>query len=415
MLRSRFIRHPQSMISSSHRIAAVRCLTLSVPLLLGSALARSPGLLAYLKSGQVWVQPDGQAARVLPGSAGALLLDISADGTLAFLSGPPGTRLDTDRVPPLKLFLSQPGYTHSTPLNAVVRGAPGTVAARWLAWQGEVLLAGTDQGTVGWNVAARRVLGPAQVPALASVSASGEVTAVSGTVASSAQPGVLLYGPGARPGTEVFDWQRPEPLLRALEQSAGSVKDVRRTLDPRVWKDAVNWAGTAPQVTRDGTRVYFASNVGTGLGTAGETLSVVFRTDVTDLKVQALDWLGVLRGSVQEVTPSPDGRRLLIVMTRQRSGQPDSLLYVADLGSRSVRELAHSTAPAGRLTLLDSACWLADSRRVALSVAYPTLQELTAKSSAVVSPPSALIVRDVTGRQLGPRVPGVTSVTCAPS
>ena len=392
--------------------ALLRCLTLSTPLLLGSALAGSPGLLAYLKNGQVWVQSGGQAAWEVPGSVGALLLDVSADGTLAFLTGPKGTRLEAERVPPLKLWLSRPGYTRSVALNTVPSGAPGSASARWLSWQGGLLLAGTDQGTVGWNVAARRVLGPDQVPLLASVSASGDVTVTSGSVASPSDPGALLYGPGARPGTELYTWRQPEPLLHALAQAGGGLEAFRRALDPGVQRDAANWAGTAPQVTRDGSSVYFASNVGAGLGNAGETASVVFRADVTRLTVQALGWLGVLRGVVQEVMPSPDGRRLLILMTRQRGGQPDALVYVADLVSRSVREVAHSAAPAGRRTVVDSACWLADSGRVALSVAYPEQEA----AGAVPSPQAAtLFIRDVAGRQIGPGVAGATSVTCGPA
>ncbi|MFD1732252.1 LpqB family beta-propeller domain-containing protein [Deinococcus malanensis] len=125
-------------------------------------------------------------------------------------------------------------------------------------------------------------------------------------------------------------------------------------------------------MTPDGRRVYFASNVGWGVGSAGSTTSAIFEVEVTNVRVRALGWLGTFSGIVQDVRPSPDGKRLLIVLTRHVSNmEVQTLVYTADSASRQLRELVRVDAGKGRLSVLDSACWLADSRHVALSVAYP--------------------------------------------
>ncbi|MFC4640207.1 hypothetical protein [Deinococcus hohokamensis] len=390
-------------------------------LLTCAAQAAPLGTLAYLRAGAAWVEPQaGQTARRLPNSAGARLVAVSpASGAVAFMTASVPARPGAAPVA-LIPWLSRRPYTTSEPLQKVVPD-PGlkTVRARWLAWgeDGRTLMAGTDAGAVVWDLVTRRRIPPGQLPTARSTSRDGDVTATSGTVQSPDEPGVLLYGPGARPGTELFSVRDARLLTGALgRQPQDSMKQFRKQLDPRLQADERNWTVSVPRVTPDGRRVYFASNAGWGVGSAGDTTSVVFEVDVTSVRVQALGWLGTFEGHVQDVRPSPDGRRLLMVVTRHVSNADvQTFVYAADLTARRRRELVRVDAGKGTLGLLDSVCWLADGRHVALSVAYPRQQDLTAANS--FTPPSTaftLVVKDAATGQTVHRVPGATGVACGP-
>jgi hypothetical protein len=229
--------------------------------------------------------------------------------------------------------------------------------------------------------------------------------------------GVLLYGPGARPGTEVFSRKLPRNLTQALKAAPQpAIRQFLKGLGARAQADDVNWTVTRPQVTRDGRRVYFASNAGWGVGSAGSTTSAVFEVDVETVKLRVLGWLGTYPGNVLEVRPSPDGRRLLMVVARHTSNaNVTTLVYAADLARQSVRELVGVSAPKGTQPVLDSACWLADSRNVALSVAYPRPGDLN-RQNGFELPAAAytLVVQDAASGKVLHRVPGATGVACGP-
>lgn len=388
-----------------------------------AAPAGPTGRLAYLRNGLVWVEGrPGQAARQVPNSRGAVLLDLSpTDGTLAFLTGPPGTSVFADKVPPLTPFLSKPPYTRSVPWSALVPDpALRAVRARWLTWEddGRNLVVGTDTGTLAWKVSTGQSFIPNQSTLYQSTSRNGNVTAMLGSVQSPDDVGVLLYGPGARPGTEVFTRRQPGNLMTALRAAPQpAIRRFLADLDPRAQADDVSWTVTSPEVTPDGKRVYFASNAGWGVGSAGTTTSAVFELDVATLKLRVLGWLGTFAGSVQGVMPSPDGGKLLILLARHDSNaQINTFVYAADLGHKTVRELAVTAAPRGTLSVLDSACWLADSREVALSVAYPRPGDLNEKNG--FEPPAGaytLFVKDTGSGKTLSRVPGATRVSCGPA
>lgn len=158
--------------------------------------------------------------------------------------------------------------------------------------------------------------------------------------------------------------------------------------------------------------MYFASNAGWGVGSAGSTTSAVFEVDVATVGVRALGWLGTFAGSVMEVTPSPDGGRLITLARHTSHAQSDTLVYAADLRTKTVRELALSGAP----SVLDSACWLADSRHVALSVAYPRPGSLNEQNG--FEPPASahtLLVKETGNGKTVHRTPGATGVSCGPA
>lgn len=387
-----------------------------------SAVAAPTGQLAYLKGQAVWVESrSGQAARQVPNSRGAVLLDLSpADGTLAFMTGPEGTDIHAAKVPSLQPWLSRPPYTKSVLLKSLVPGPTfTTVRARWLTWEGhgQALIAGGDGGNAGWNLVKRKTFLPNQSALYQSTSSDGEVTATLGSVQSPGDVGVLLYGPGARPGTEVFSQRLPGNLMKALKAAPQpAVRRFLNDLDPKAQADEVNWTVTSPQVTRDGRRVYFASNVGYGVGSAGTTTSAVFEVDVSEVQVRALGWIGTFAGSVLSVMPSPDGARLLILVAQHDSNaQVNTFAYMADLKGKVVRELAARSAPKGTLTVLNSACWLADSRHVALSVAYPRPDDLSPKNSfAPLAGAHTLLVKEVGSGKTVHRVQGATRVACGP-
>ncbi|WP_189011481.1 hypothetical protein [Deinococcus malanensis] len=385
-----------------------------------SAAAAPTGRLAYLKGGAAWVESTpGQAARQVPESRGAVLLALSpTDGALAFLTGPQGTNIHAEKVPPLRPWLSRPPYTKSVLLNSLVPGPTfTTVRARWMTWDGHALIVGTDGENAGWNLVKRKTFLPSQSALYQSTSRNGEVTATLGSVQSPDDVGVLLYGPGGRPGTEVFTRRLPENLLGTLKTAPQpAIRRFLADIDPRAQADDVSWTVTSPRVTRDGRQVYFASNAGYGVGSAGTTTSAIFAVDVREVRLRVLGWMGTFEGSVLDVVPSPDGGKLLILLARHDSNaHVNTYAYVADLGRKTMRELIVGSAPKGTLTVLNSSCWLADSRHVALSVAYPRPEALT-RVNDFTPPPGAhaLVVKESASGRAVSRVAGATGVACGP-
>lgn len=393
---------------------------LALATLLGGALAAPSDTFAYLRAGWAWVHSGtGPPVRV-PGSQGALLLDLSpTSGTLAFTTAPAGARLGTERAPAQRPLLSAPPYTATLPLSQRVPDpALSTVRARWLRWDGDgrSLVAGTDAGTLGWNLARRQSFVPNQSALDQTASLDGEVTAMTGSVQSPDEPGVLLYGPGARPGTEVFTRSQPQPLMKALRaQPLPTIQRFLKDLDPRAQADDASWVVTPPQVTRDGRHIYFASNAGWGVGSGGSTTFALFEVGVNEVSLQALGWLGTLSGSALDLLPSPDGRQLLILLARHISNlHTPTRAYLADLHARTVRELRAVTPPAGHSSVLSGACWLGDSQRLVLSVAQPRPQDLKAGNDflPLASEYRLLVLRAADGSVVS-HVPGATSPTCA--
>ncbi|MFB9993367.1 hypothetical protein ACFFLM_15470 [Deinococcus oregonensis] len=380
------------------------------------------GQLAYFKDGALWIASrPSQAAQQVPNSRGAVLQAFSpVDGTLAFMTGPGGANIHAESVPPLRPWLSRPPYTKSVLLSSAVPGPTfTTVRARWLRWEGDghALIAGSDGGNAGWNLVKHKTFLPNQAALYQSTSRNGQVITMLGSVQSPADVGVMLYGPGARPGTEVFTRRLPQGLMAALRNAPQpAIHKFLGELDPQAQTDDVSWTVTAPQVTRDGRRVYFASNAGYGVGSAGTTTSAVFEVDVSEVRLRVLGWLGTFAGSLLDVVPSPDGRKLLILLARHdRNAQINTSAYVADLERKTLRELIVAQASSGTLTFLNSSCWMADSRHVALSVASPRPDDLNQKNG--FEPPASahtLFVKDAGSGKTLRRVPGVTGVTCGP-
>lgn len=382
--------------------------------------AASAPALAYLKGGEVWVTTNAATPpRRVPNSRGAALLAASpTSGTLAFLTGPKGADVNAAAVPPLTPRLSKSPYTASFPLSTLIRtGANAVQRARWLTWEGDgrTLIAGTDLGTVGWNLVSHQAFVPNQTPLYQTTSRDGEVTATLGSIQSAEDPGVLLYGPGARPGTEVFSRKLPQNLMTALRRDP-LLKTFAAQLDPRAQAHDHHWVVTPPQVTRDGRQVYFAANAGWGVGSGGSTTFAVFQVQVADVTLRALGWLGTYAGSALNVLPSPDGQSLLLLQTTHISNaETPTVAYIADLKARSRLRLNALTPAPGRTTLLGGACWLADGRQVALSVAQPKPGELIRANRD--TPPTSdftLLVIDAHTGQVMRRIPGATQPACLP-
>ncbi|WP_412027547.1 hypothetical protein [Deinococcus yunweiensis] len=410
-------------MSGVARPHAVRRRVLTAALTLGATLglADAASGVAYLKGGEVWVASSRTAvpARV-PGSRGAALLAVSpASGTLAFLTGPAGADVNADPAPLLTPFLSKRPYTVTAALSTLVPDrALARLRARWLTWEGDgrALIAGTDTGTVGWNLVTHRSFVPNQTPLYQTTSKDGDVTAALGSIQSPDDPGVLLYGPGARPGTEVFSRRLPADLFTALRRDP-SLRAFTRQLDPQAQAQDANWVVTPPQVTRDGRRVYFATNAGWGVGSGGTTTLAVFQVNVGDVTLKALGWLGTFAGSALNVLPSPDGTALLLLKTRHVSNAEVSMTgEIAQLSSKTRRTLTPLTAPAGLITVPGGACWLADGQHVAISVAQVRPESLTAATS--FTPPTSsftLLVIDIRSGQVVQRIPGGTQPACLPA
>ena len=394
---------------------------LAVGTALGHADATPAPRVAYLKGGEVWVSAGAtRPAKRVPASQGAVLLAASpASGTLAFLTGPPGADVNADTAPLLAPYLSKRPYTAAAALSTLVPDrALGRLPARWLTWEGDgrTLIAGTDSGTVGWNLVTHKSVLPNQTPLSQTTSRDGDVTATLGSIQSPDDPGVLLYGPGARPGTEVFSRRLPGNVMAALRRQP-ALTAFTAALDPKAQAQDGNWVVTPPQVTRDGRRVYFATNAGWGVGSGGATTMAVFQVQVSDVTLSTLGWLGTFEGSALEVVPSPDGRRLLLLNTRHVSNdQVSTTGEIADVTAKTRLALKALTPPKGQMSVLGGACWLADGQHVAISVAQPKLADLSAMNQFM--PPTStftLLVIDVHTGMVTQRIPGATQPACLPA
>ncbi|MFD1732251.1 hypothetical protein ACFSC4_16115 [Deinococcus malanensis] len=217
----------------------MKCRLLAFVMLMSFGAQAAPlGTLAYLRAGAAWVEVQpGKGARQIPDSAGARLLAVSpTSGAVAFMAASSTSGAPAAQLPSLRPFLSQRPYTVSQPLDRLVPdSALKTVRARWLTWEGDGrnLIAGTDAGTVAWDLVHRKRFIPNQTPGYQSTSQDGDVTAAPGTLRSPDEPGVLLYGPGARPGTELFSVRETGPLMAALRtQPQTGLSQFLAQLDP---------------------------------------------------------------------------------------------------------------------------------------------------------------------------------------
>jgi hypothetical protein len=214
----------------------------------------------------------------------------------------------------------------------------------------------------------------------------------------------------------VFTTGRPEPLLAALRAQAGlpGVRDFLASgADLR--RDRGNWATSEPAVSPDGEAVYFASNVGIGMGASGNTSFVVFKADTARTRVIALGKLGPIDGRVPKLAVSPDGRRLLVATSRHSSAVENPVyLYAVDLVTQKATELVMSDPRArGRTSLVDGFCWLPDSRFVAVSAAYYTTYDAIHKPDFELRDADyTLYVKDASTSKTLRRVEGARAPSC---
>jgi len=216
----------------------------------------------------------------------------------------------------------------------------------------------------------------------------------------------------------VFSTLQAQLLVSALNEQRGheSVARFLERVNPAAWGSPTAWVLGAPAVSPDGQAVYFATNLGTGQGPSGNTASLVFRFGVADGHTTALGRLGPILGRRPEIRVSPDGTRLLVVTSAHSSAIDNSVYaYAVELATeRSVELAMEGEAARGRANLVSGFCWLADSRSVALSATYYTVQDIVrAGASEIRDEDFDLYVKStITGGTLR-RVEGARSPSCS--
>lgn len=330
------------------------------------------GRLAYVKDGAVLVEPaDGSAPAVaLPRSRGVNAFSLRpSDGsvwyTIALTPGSPETGWAG--------LVSAPPYTAAGELAEPLR-EKGFAHALWTP-AGDRAHLFVDGARYLWRPEG----------GLTAVEFDAESLSADGRFAAYRTEKEIrvrdLVGGADR---SLASMGRPQPLFDALARAAAprQVEDLRRSIEPSLYKDQYNWGFGPPTVSTDGRRVWFACNFGTSLGASGNTQYCLVAADIATGQLAVLSRLGTFYGRLPDCQlASPDGGRLLLLTSFHDSAVRNPCqAYVVDLPTQAKRELLWADkqlqANPELVNLTAGACWSPDGQHLAVSVYYYDAEKL---------------------------------------
>jgi Tol biopolymer transport system component len=329
-----------------------------------TALAAPRGRLAYLQDGYAVISDaaTGQTKR-LPGSKGTSAFAISPRGQSAYFVKQPG--FENDGPIPQTGFLSLPPYKTARKLPAALQDE----TFGQLTWSptGNTLWLRGFEIYGAYTPATNNFRKLSQLPE--SVSRNGKIIAYLG------DDEIRVRDVNSGRERVIFSRKKPQVLFSALRNGKNPKKitDIIEGLDPAMWKEAINWAISAPALSPDGSRLYFCSNAGSGQGAAGNSSWAIFAADLKSGKIAVLSKVGAQFGRMPETFEvSPDGKRLLALVSVHSSAIDNpSCALVVDLPTQNSRELLGKVAPkSADSNLTWGACWSPDSRYVALAAYF---------------------------------------------
>ena len=353
---------------SSRTLPRLAALLLAVALLPAVAPAAPNGHLGLILNGDAVVEtlPSGTVKK-LPHGGNARVMALAPAGTAAYFVAPAGSRasfMDSESVAMLG-YLSTAPYRTSWPLPAVVQnqGVDG------LTWNngGNTLSIQGDKVTGTYNLATKTFRpGAGNSPAPTTKGNWEDVSTEKAIIVRSRKTGRRLV---------VFSTDHPEPLFAAVRAArhAGHVKDLTEQIDPTLWKEANNWALGNVVFAADGSRLFFASNVGNGMGAAGNTTFGLFAYDLLKGRLAVLSGLGAQFGRIPSIFElSPDDAHLLMVVSVHDSALDNSsYATVIDLLTQKSREVLTNVPEANAGTnFFSGACWSPDGKYLAISAYF---------------------------------------------
>lgn len=353
-------------------------LALAALLLFPAATQAKPkGHLAYVQNNVARVSNlTTGAVRILPRSARTQLLSLSPRGPAVYFVTPPGQKTEQDGPPSLTGYLSVPPYKAERRLPAQLQGE----AVGELNWSpsGKTLWIRGFEFSGAYTPATNSWTKLNEVPT--SVSNDGKRVVYFDYVAIRVRDG------NSNKERVIFSPKQPQALFNAIKSGKNQKKlrDFADMIDPQLWKSDTNWAVSTPALAPDGSRLYFASNAGTGQGAAGNSTWAIFAADLKTGKIAILSTLGPQFGRMPDsFKVSPDGKRLLAVVS-VHSSAVDNPCYalVVDLLTQKSREiLANVPESKGKSNMTNGACWSPDGKYVAISAYFYDVAKLTAQLS----------------------------------
>lgn len=373
-------------------------------------LAAPSGRIGFVgaKGAQILHLPAGTVTS-LPHASKATYLTVSPQGTSIYFVSLAGAKANDDGMVTVgNGFQSSPPYKVAKPMLALQKQSP--YSSLWNR-SGKVLYLYTSKFSGTFTPATGQAASLKNRPA--------SIDQNERHVAYSTESEIVVRDTRSGQSRVVFDLRHPEPMLDALKaaKSPKNVSELLPSSDDPLFKEERNWYLSDPALAPDGSRLYFASNAGTGTGASGNSSFALFAVDLKTNKLAVLSKVGTNFGRAPHiVVVSPDGRRLMFASSVHASAADNScFVEIVDLLTQNSREVFTRMLPDSKdkANFLDSAAWSPDSKYVALSGYFYNADKLMQEGHKWTDPKPAQytmgIVDAGTGRVVK-TMPGATSL-----
>lgn len=377
------------------------------------AQAAPSGRLAYIQKNNAIISDASTGAmRILPRSAQTRFLTLSPRGSAVYFVARPDQQPE-DGPPSLTGYVSSPPYKVARLLPPRLQGeAPGQFT--WSRTGNTLWISGFELSGV-YTPVNNSWKGMTYLPFSTSLDEKRVAYATA----------TEIRVRDVKSGREriFFDQKKPLALFNALRgaKNAKKLSRLREMIETSL-TTGDTWAFSSPALSPDGSRLYFASNAGTGIAASGNSTWAIFAADVATGKISALSEVGLHFGRMPETFEvSPDGRRLLYVGASHSSAwEAPSFARVVDLQTQKSREILLNVPESkGKSNMTNGACWSPDGKYVAISSYFYDVKKTTNKTTEDTGwdrPPSSaftLSIKEAATGQTVRRIAGATQPSWA--
>jgi hypothetical protein len=267
-----------------------------------AALAAPTGKLAFIRDGGVFVGDVNGYPKLVSKSARAKFASLAPDGrSLVFFN-------QTDsKVAPLQGFIARAPFDSSAPLSLPVSEFP----LENLSFSPDSSSLFVTGSSTGWRL---------EIPEFKALlgAPNPKSQALKFAPLSSAKDGALIAfvaGSDVRIMNKnkekmIFTPNKPQLLLEQVKTAASSNAAFQELLNPQSAAISSNWLSGALGLRPDGNVLYFASNLGTGVSSIGNSSFVFFAVQLSTQRIRLLSKLGVFHGSMpSRLNFAPDGSK----------------------------------------------------------------------------------------------------------
>jgi hypothetical protein len=377
------------------------------------AIAAPSGKLAFIRDGGVFVGDVNGYPKLVSKSARGKFASIAPDGrSLVFFN-------QTDsKVAPLQGFIARAPFDSSAPLSLPVSEFP----LEYLSFSPDSSGLFVTGSSTGWKL---------EIPEFKALlgAPNPKSQALKFAPLSSAKDGSLMAfvaGSDVRIMNKnkekmIFTPNKPELLLEQVKTAAASNLAFQELLNPQSAAISSNWLSGAVGLRPEGNILYFASNLGTGISSIGNSSFVFFAVQLSTQRIRLLTKLGVFHGSMpSRLNFAPDGSKFAFFS--QFTLNPNEWLQslsVCELNLEKAIELlvkdpvpkpsvtptttetepvAPISSPTGEQLLEAGMAWSPDSKFLAFSVA----------KFATQSPVYKVFIKDLSDNKTLLKIPNAT-------